>query len=41
MKRFPSVKVCKCPRCQLTTKQILFDYNYGIYKCSKCGNIHA
>lgn len=35
-----TVKICKCPRCQLTANQILFDYVYGIYKCSKCGNIH-
>lgn len=40
MKKIKIIKVCKCPRCQFTTKQILFDYTYGIYKCTKCGNLH-
>lgn len=39
--KYAKVKLGKCPRCQCTVKQALFDYNYAIYKCTKCGNIHA
>lgn len=38
---YAPVKVAQCPRCRFSVKQILFDYTYGIYKCNKCGNIHA
>lgn len=34
-------KVAKCPRCKFSVKQDLFDYDKVIYKCTKCGNIHA
>ena len=39
--KYAKVKLGKCPRCQCTVKQTLLDYNYAIYKCTKCGNIHA
>ena len=39
--KYTKIKMCECPRCKCTTKQILFDYKYMIYKCSKCNNIHA
>lgn len=39
--KYTKIKLEKCPRCQYTAKQTLFDYNYAIYKCIKCGNIHA
>lgn len=34
-------KVSICPRCKIKTKQFVFDYNYNLYKCSKCNNIHV
>lgn len=34
-------KVDQCPRCRFAVKQELFDYEKAIYKCTKCGNIHA
>nr|DAH58504.1 MAG TPA: hypothetical protein [Bacteriophage sp.] len=40
MKKFPTYKICTCPRCRVKSCQIIFDYKYGIYKCTKCGNIH-
>ena len=39
--KYVSTKIAKCPRCKLSTKQNLFDYERIIYKCTKCGNIHA
>lgn len=36
-----SAKLSQCPRCKLTVKQTLFDYEKAIYKCTKCNNIHA
>lgn len=38
---YTSAKVTQCPRCGLAIKQELFDYEKAIYKCTKCGNIHA
>lgn len=38
---YSSAKVSQCPRCKNVTKQTLFDYCNLIYKCTKCGNIHA
>lgn len=38
---YPSTKNIKCPRCGNITKHILYDYEYAIYKCTKCGNIHS
>ena len=42
--KYANIKLGKCPRCKYTVKQTLFDYNYAIYKCTKCGskeNLHA
>lgn len=41
MKKYAKLKLGKCPRCKYTVRQILFDYSYSIYKCTKCGNIHV
>lgn len=38
---YASAKVTQCPRCRFAVKQDLFDYEKAIYKCTKCGNIHA
>lgn len=38
---YASVKVSQCPRCKLSVRQTIFDYSKEIYKCTKCGNIHA
>lgn len=38
---YAPVKVAQCPRCRFSVKQELFDYDNVIYKCTKCGNIHA
>lgn len=38
---YVSVKVAQCPRCKYSVKQLLFDYDNAIYKCTKCNNIHA
>lgn len=31
----------KCPICNRITEHILFDYNYRLYKCVQCNNVHA
>ena len=31
MKKFPSSKLCTCPRCRILSRQVIFDYKYGIY----------
>lgn len=41
LKRYDATKTMTCPRCRLTSKHILFDYKYAIYKCGKCGNAHV
>jgi ribosomal protein L37AE/L43A len=38
---YVSAKIARCPKCKQLTEQDLFDYNYSIYKCSKCNNIHS
>lgn len=38
--KYTPTKIGKCPKCKQTVIQYLFDYNYAIYKCSKCSNIH-
>lgn len=40
-KIYPITKTMKCPRCRQITKHILYNYEYAIYKCTQCGNIHA
>ena len=39
--RYTRITICKCPKCQYIAKQVLFNYRYNIYKCSKCNNIYA
>lgn len=39
--KYAAAKVAQCPRCKFAVKQDLFDYEKAIYKCTKCGNIHA
>lgn len=38
---YAPAKVTQCPRCRFAVEQKLFDYDKAIYKCTKCGNIHA
>ena len=38
---YPVIMQIVCPRCGNHTEHILYDYNYTIYQCTKCGNIHA
>lgn len=38
--KYTPTKLSKCPKCKQLARQDLFNYNYVIYKCSKCGNIH-
>lgn len=39
--KYEGIKLIKCPICQCLTEHTLFDYEYTIYKCTKCNNIHA
>lgn len=39
--KYVAAKISKCPRCKFAVKQSVFDYEKEIYKCTKCGNIHA
>lgn len=38
---YKAVKLEKCPKCRLSVVQAIYDYDKEIYKCTKCGNIHA
>lgn len=40
-KKYVPVRLEQCPRCKFAVRQTLFDYDNAIYKCTKCGNIHA
>lgn len=40
-KKYAATKTIRCPRCRLISKHKLVDYNYAIYKCEKCGNVHV
>lgn len=38
---YASTRNIKCPRCRQVTKHILYNYQYEIYKCTQCGNVHV
>lgn len=38
--KFISTKMANCPKCKQYVKQVLFDYVNGIYRCTKCNNLH-
>lgn len=38
---YPIIIQISCPRCKKTTRHVLYNSNYTIYQCTKCGNIHA
>lgn len=40
-KKYAATKTCQCPRCRIISKHTLVDFNYAIYKCEKCGNVHV
>lgn len=33
--------IIKCPKCGAKSNQVVFDYKYGIYKCTKCCKVYA
>lgn len=39
--KYRALKLGQCPRCKFSVRQDLYDYDKEIYKCTKCGNIHA
>ena len=41
LKKYKAILIKKCPRCKYSVRQDLYDYDKAIYKCTKCGNIHA
>lgn len=38
---YPITKTMTCPRCKRKCRHVLYDYNYNIYKCTECNDIHA
>lgn len=41
MSKFSGFKLYTCPKCKFYSKHTIFNYTYGIYKCTKCNNIHV
>lgn len=37
---YPVTRTILCPRCRQVVRHILYDYDYNIYKCTNCGNLH-
>lgn len=38
---YPTTRMFRCPRCRHIVRHILYNYEFGIYKCPICGNLHA